>query len=199
MDIGMPLIDITNTQPVKNKYKRRKSDGTLTCYEHNRKVRKTVDFHVDNEAGKLAFESQFDRLKQSVGAKSNTELMQKMMEHFDQNKNPSPMTDKLRPESRTDTSEDYFICSKSQVLYLLDICNGLGPLHCNDYTKIGHVGQFLLKGSKTFLFWNSSPSMKEDFTINYKMIHAYLCSGMTPVQYERITICQYRTAKFNFS
>jgi hypothetical protein len=141
---------------------------------------------------RLEFEVRFEQLKQFIGAKSNTDLMQSVMGHFENTQYKSTTSNGHKSDinithtSGSDT-DDYFICSKSQVLYLLDICNGLGPLHCDDYAKTGHVGKFLLKGSRQFLFWNSSPTLREDFVINYKMVHAYLCSGMTPVQYERLS------------
>ena len=55
--------------------------------------------------------------------------------------------------------------------------------------KLGHVCQFTLIPTETvpsYVFWNSSPKMNGDFYINYKMFHAYCCSGILQVQYERL-------------
>ena len=35
--------------------------------------------------------------------------------------------------------------------------------------------------------WSSSEKMGSNYVVNYKMMQAYLCSGITPIQYERLS------------
>ena len=52
----------------------------------------------------------------------------------------------------------------------------------------GHVSVVCLHDPHSFFLyqWTSSMPLIDNYVINYKMFHAYLCSGMLTVQYEKL-------------
>lgn len=70
----------------------------------------------------------------------------------------------------------------------IQVANRHGHLEVVDFNRIGHVGQAVLKSKQTHIpiHWSSSPPLKDNFLVNFRMVHAYLCSGLLPVQYEKI-------------
>ena len=62
-----------------------------------------------------------------------------------------------------------------------------GPMDLISYSRCGHVAQTALQGKfkSNVIMWNSSQRINNDFLVNYKAIHSYLCSGMLPCQYQK--------------
>lgn len=68
---------------------------------------------------------------------------------------------------------------------LIQVANRHGHLEVLDFNRIGHVGQAVLKFYYNIsIHWSSSPPPKNNFLVNFRIVHAYLCSGLLPVQYE---------------
>ena len=60
-------------------------------------------------------------------------------------------------------------------------------LQVTDISKKGHVGILHLfdTWSHRHVEWASSPPMRDDYVVNFKMTHSYLCSGMLAAQFDK--------------
>lgn len=99
------------------------------------------------------------------------------------NENDSTKNTQYNPYAENDS----FICTKGQIEDLIQVANRHGNLEVVDFNRIGHVGQAVLKSKQTHIpiQWSSSPPLKDNFLVNFRIVHAYLCSGLLPVQYEK--------------
>jgi hypothetical protein len=96
-------------------------------------------------------------------------------------------------QSVMETTHGQFICQYTQVFQLIhditfhqSICDQL--LHPTETSQNGHVAQLLLKCSiGHHVRWASSSTMGNNFSVNYKLLVAYICSGITPIEYQRIS------------
>ena len=83
MDENTVLSDITYiSHCFQNKCRKRLSDGTLKSYQYARKSRKTIDVNFPSDAQKIIFESKFEEMKTKIGAKTNTDLLEKLMDYY---------------------------------------------------------------------------------------------------------------------
>ena len=177
------LNDITNVEYTNRK---RLSNGDLKSYKYVRKPRKSIDINFDTDCQKLKFEEKFDNLKRVLKTKSNFELLDNLMDFFIQ-KYSKPEDETSDPKH---SNMELFVCTKSKLYELVRLSQRYGPLEPIDMGKIGHVARLVMKPikMKSFpVFWHSSEPLKQDFTVNNKMIHSYLCAGMYPAQYERFS------------
>ena len=193
MDSNISVLkDISNVNCLSaKKSRKRMKDGSLKEYVHERKARKTIDLTFDSEADLLKFDSKFDNMKKRMDIKSNAECLIRLMEHVDRQDKPVQETEipnqnmSASKVSDRDVDDDLFICSKAQLFKLVMLLNNIGQCDVSSFSKIGHVGQMSLQTDTNVFIWNSSSPLHDDFSVNYKAIHAYLCSGILPCQYEK--------------
>ena len=165
-------------------------------YSYERKPRKSVDLVFSDVSKKLEFENKLESLKQIFDTKSKTELFLQMMDlalmkttKFETPAASEKMDIDTEMTKRQFEPNEMFLCTLSQIQELLDLQSKIGKLSIYHMEKLGHVCQLTLIPTETvpsYVFWNSSPNMNGDFYINYKMFHAYCCSGILQVQYERL-------------
>lgn len=180
------LFDITNSNSSGRIFKKRMRDGSLKVYNASRKIRKNVEFSFDTDASKLSFESKLEKVKDVMKSSSVSESLVKLMDMCldGLNENDSTKNTQYNPYVENDS----FICTEGQIEDLIQVANRHGHLEVVDFNRIGHVGQAVLKSKQTHIpiHWSSSPPLKDNFLVNFRMVHAYLCSGLLPVQYEKI-------------
>jgi len=73
----------------------------------------------------------------------------------------------------------YFCVPKVNVFELVPLAQHYGPLEHSEIEKF--VAKLVMKLLNFLLFLfvgHASPSMEQDFLINYRMVHSYLCAGM---------------------
>ena len=177
------IVDITNGQYVNRK---RLSNGEIKAYKVTRKPRKTLDFMFKTDCEKLLFEKKFEQVKSLLKLKSNTEVFDHLMDSYIKEFVHESEKESLQNQ---DDNLDLFLCSKQKLFDLVRLSQRYGPLEPLDMDKIGHVARLAIKplaGRMVPFFWHSSSAMAEDYTINYRLIHSYLCAGMFPAQYERL-------------
>lgn len=176
------LSDITNI-PTRVVRKRR-SDGTVKLFNYARKPRVTLDCQFQDESSKMAFQGKLEKVRTMSGATSTQKLITQLLDVY--LTYTTGTTEVTSPPMEQSDPLEAFICSKSQLMTLIDAIKE--GLHASDFSRHGHVGIVSLKDERSgqFLRWSSSPTLQKDYAINYKMAHAYLCSGMLPIQYDRL-------------
>ena len=179
--------DISNFSSPTGKCQKRLKDGTFKVYSYNRKPRKSIELTFESDAEKSEFERMFNNFKLKISSKPASKALMDLFDNFEDvqssNLNCSGM-----PEDPMLTNDDAFICTKGQLLQLVNIINSIGPVHASHFERFGHVGQIQLCGltnKQTSTIWNSSPTMNDNFIVIYLLVHAYLSSGLLPVQYEK--------------
>ena len=179
------LCDITNAG--KSKSRKRLKDGSFKVYGSARKSRKVMDFTFENDAKKMMFDAKFEEFKQKMNVKTNTECLTKLMESYESKGQSSSNDSKHEDRDGDNIDDELFMCTKSQLLQLIGIMNEFGPMDLISYSRCGHVAQTALQGKfkSNVIMWNSSQRINNDFLVNYKAIHSYLCSGMLPCQYQK--------------
>ncbi|CAC5374950.1 unnamed protein product [Mytilus coruscus] len=124
--------------------------------------------------------------------KSNVDILNILMDFYNQNCSTPKLEERINPiDNSGQDDQDLFVCSKQILFELVRLSQWYGPLlEPTEMTKIGHVARLVVKPVKTTsfpIFCHSSSVLKQDFTVNYKLIHSYLCAGMFPAQYERFS------------
>lgn len=176
-----PLRDLTNKE---NIVKRRLVDGSVKIYSSDRKIRKTMDITFCTEGDKTAFDSKLCHAKKKLGLKTNEELFSTLLDRS------LADCDRSTSEQRNSTpvisnTPDNFICSKEKLFDLVNLVSN-SPCDIVHYEQIGHVSVITLKEHNTSILhrWSSSSCLKDDFKINFLMVHSFLCAGVRAVQYE---------------
>ena len=119
--------------------------------------------------------------------------MKEVFEHIFKSNTDEPKSCEKQTEYVLGNSKhDYFICESKVLLDLVQkvalhqkSCDSnLSPIAL-EYA--GHVieAKWVCDHGHSFK-WESSTHLGEYYTVNYKVMNAYLCSGMTQVQYERL-------------
>ena len=110
------LTDITNTE-----YKNRKrlSNGDLKEYKYNRKPRKIIDCNFESDSLKLTFDVKYEQLKTRLKLKSNAELLNQLMDLYNEKCIETTIPDLLNSNDAADDL-DLFVCTKSKSLNLSD-------------------------------------------------------------------------------
>ena len=186
MDKSNILVDITNISSPTGKCQKRLKDGTFKVYTYNRKPRKTIELTFENDSEKLEFEEKFNIFKEKTGSKPASKALADLFDNFEPTQGTN--VQQCMPEDNLLRNEDAFVCTKGQLFHLINIINSIGPVDASNFERFGHVGQIQLRGTtkkQIPITWNSSPPMKDNFTVNYMLVHAYLASGLLPVQYEK--------------
>ncbi|CAC5418322.1 unnamed protein product [Mytilus coruscus] len=175
------LSNITNVEYFNRK---RLSNGELKSYKYVRKPRKSIDYNFDNDSQKLAFDEKYEGLKRKMKVKSNVDILNILMDFYNQNCSTPKLEERINPIDNSGQDDQVlFVCSKQKLFELVRLSQWYGPLEPTEMTKIGHVARLVVKPVKTTsfaIFWHSSSALKQDFKVNYKLIHSYLCAGMFP-------------------
>jgi hypothetical protein len=182
------LSDISNV--CTGKKTKRMSDGTFKVYEYKRKPRKTLDILFDNEASKLSFQVKWDKIKTLTGFTTVTDVLISLLDYYlDAASSQSPSEWSQRKDIFADCDsvekDDIFLCSKRQLYDLCSVINNTNVQMVN-YQKKGQVAVLSIcdktSGERK---WASSAPLAQDYELNYKGIHAYICSGMIPCQFDK--------------
>jgi hypothetical protein len=181
MERTLPLQDISNKVHLT---KKRLHDGTVKTYTCARKIRKSMDVTFTSERDKQAFDAKLTKAKAKLGCNSNVALLSQLLDLAIEDK-PSPPSPSLHLSSG---GHDNFICAKDKLFELVAVMQN-NPYEIVGYEQVGHVVIVTLMHTAhhTFHRWSSSAPLKGDYLINYRMLHAYLCSGIRAVQYERLS------------
>ena len=196
-DENTVLSDITNISHwVQNKCRKRLSDETLKSYQYARKARKTIDVNFPSDVQKIIFESKFEEMKTKIGAKTNTDLLEKLMDYYSVTQGYSACKVTEMKPSELGSDSGLFICLKSKLCELIQLGNDYGPLSLVSFSRTVHVAQTALRCHRKqyILTWNSSAELHNDFVINYKMVHAYLdaySSGHLVLSHFGACMCSY--------
>ncbi|MEW8546818.1 MAG: hypothetical protein AB2693_25165 [Candidatus Thiodiazotropha sp.] len=191
----MSLTDITNTADIStigkgvNKRKRL-SDGSIKQY-HYEKIRKNFELVFSNNSEKLQFENKLEAFKKQHGLKSVKEVFDHVLS--DNVSETSDCYDKTLNyrEVLNNAKHENFICENYQILELVrrvcqhqQNCNGnLVPTEINHH---GHVAGITWNCSNGHILkWESSSVLGKNYTVNYRTMLAYLCSGMNQIEYDR--------------
>jgi hypothetical protein len=181
-----PLSDITNT-PIRKRTKRL-VDGTVKTYVTPRKPRMTIELVFDNEAQKLEFGDKLSKVKELMGITRPVEVMSQLVDKYLHKAQYSSDTSNrfMKNEDSVDDLES-FICTKKQLLQLVQTVQQR-PCELYDFVRNGHVGELLIRDiwSDHQWTWASSPWLKDNYTLNYKLLHASLCTGLLAVQFDKL-------------
>ena len=203
----MALLDITNTQTSGKKSRKRLSDGTYKNYEYAT-YRKQIEVSFKSESEKMTFESKLQNVKALMGGKlSLKDILDNLMTLYLLNNASSSYHHNDDNQSTSVKSVKSSSVFQDESLYIGDVVPTEGlvsvitqhsrlcpmDLQVNDVSKNGHV--LILKyrcDNGHEVKWNSSLVCGDNYKVNYKVIAAYICSGMTAVQYEKF--CDFSTA-----
>lgn len=183
---------VTTRQPLRNisnitTCRKRLSDGSYKSYSSVRRPRRSLDVCFENDDCRNAFDKKIKLAKKKLGCDTNEVLLNKLLDAvldtFDgdhrngfQSSASSFSTSKTEPD---------FVCSFAKINELIALCTG------RHLQVIGSEQDFhILKLSfmdphRQMHTWESSHGLKDNYEINYRMIHAYLGSGIRAVQYEK--------------
>jgi hypothetical protein len=78
-----------------------------------------------------------------------------------------------------------FVCTKGQIMQLFHTVQQRPACQVVNFSRKGHVGELVLHDmwSNHQWLWASSPPMKDDYVLNYKLTQGFLCSGMLATQF----------------
>ena len=186
----MSLKDITNTCDFKGVMKKKRLvDGSIKVYKYERS-RKTFEIQFENDAEKMQFSNKVELFKKQHGLKCMKELLEFCI---------SDQTDTSKPEQLSKSfilekcEHDNFICeNKSLVDLVTNVQKHSRRCGCNlvpeSFAHKGHVLETKWQCKNGHILqWNSSSELGKNYTINYRIMLAYLCSGITQIQYERFS------------
>ena len=152
--------------------KKRSASGEVKIHLDARKLRKSLDISFGSEEEKDNFNKRWASAKQMLSAQSNEQLLSRMLDSvLSEDSSPN-----IASSSINSSKDENFICSKRQFYFLMDHCN----VEVHQYGKNGHVAEARLvdrQTNRTFN-WSSSASLADNYEINHKLYHAFLCSGM---------------------
>ena len=151
-----------------------------------------------SEAEKIQFENNLESFKKQNTLKSTNDVFEHLFNSAVDNKQDDTITTEVKSAKTFDyvlgnSKHNYFICENKVLLDLVqNICTHQRNCNCNlqpaslDYT--GHVleARWLCHNGH-HLKWESSSKLGNHHNVNYKMMSAYLCSGITQVQYEKLS------------
>lgn len=193
----MSLKDITNTTVAVQKgitKKKRLSDGSFKTY-HYSQSRKQFEIIFSDDSEKLQFENKLSHFKKCHGIKSMKEVFEIMFN------DPLPSANQ-KGDSNIDSNYDgilgnskssTFLCENKQLFDLVDsVCrhqrNCQMDLLPSSLNHCGHVVDVKWNCHNGHsLHWQSSSVLGQNYTINYRVMMAYLCSGMNQIAYERFS------------
>lgn len=192
----MSLKDITNITDVscatKGVTKRKRlSDGSFKQY-HYAKIRKNFELAFSNDSEKLQFETKLELFKKKNGLISVKDVFDHILSDTTSencvSKKESNFSDLLG-----NAKHGNFICENNQILELVQKVSqhqkkchqDLAPSSINHSGHVAEIKWGCIDGH--ILKWESSSALGKQYTINYRVMLAYLCSGMNQVEYERFS------------
>ena len=203
------LSDITNVSNIgyQKTCKKRLVDGKVKTYKYTC-ARRHIELSFPEESSKLVFDDKLDAIRKSLGCKSVKDALIHIVDNWDLHLSPQCATVTPGKRESSDNSfmtgpgqdtpvplpedvHDHFI---GQFSALPQLCTNISvhqqgcrfPLIPHQYNQQGHVAvvQFRCLGGHC-INWSSSDQLGNNYVINYRMMMTYLCSGITPIQYER--------------
>ena len=187
-----PLQKMDCSPIIKGVTKRQRlSDGSTKQYHYSRKQ---FDITFSSEQEKDKFESRLQSFKQRKGFKSVKEVFEYILEseHEPQNQHDQSAESGF-DNILSNAVHENFVCENRSLMELVDITHKHGQI-CDhmlvpkQLTHNGHVAEMKWHcRNQHVIRWNSSSTLGSQYTINYKMMLAFLCSGMSQAQYERFS------------
>jgi hypothetical protein len=194
--LTMALCDITNTSKSAKRVCKRLANGSVKTYQYNSLVRKHFELTFNNESEKLQFEQKCKVLQTKFGCRSVKDLIVELVEKESTTDAPKMTGQAHSPAGNTDTPNpqyDNYIGECTAVVSLVNIVCQHGQ-YCQNLLKVtsiehhGHVVQLKMTcDNNHHLQWSSSAAMRTSYTVNYKVMLAYLCSGISSIEYERVS------------
>ena len=167
------------------------ADGSSKTYSYT-PIRKQLEVTFATVEEKKDFGIKMEQLKSRIGAATNKDIFNYLFEKTDVRSTEclnatSESTDSLGAKYGS------FICENSALLDLVETVsthrdNCTGTLRPITQSHCGHVGQFyLICENGHSIHWQSSKMFGKYHSVNYKMMLAYYCSGMSEVNFDRFT------------
>ena len=158
-----------------------------------------------SESEKLMFETKLQKVKCLIGGKQSLrDVLDKLMDlYMLKNGTASQENSEHKSKSENITSSSAF---RDETLYIGDVVSAeelvsvitehsrICPfdLQVTDVSKAGHVLVLKCRCENGHeVKWDSSSVCGDNYKANYKVIAAYICSGMTAAQYEKF--CDFST------
>ncbi|KAH3711129.1 hypothetical protein DPMN_070629 [Dreissena polymorpha] len=174
--------------------RKRMSNGEIKEY-HYSKSRKQFELVFESDSEKLAFETRLENLKKENNIKSTKDLFEYLMNKDSSKHSPSQTKAEINSSDKTSPSSkhDLFICDYRSLFSFVTkifehqkICrHDLAPKSLNQSGHVAETEWTCTDGH--VLIWNSSRQLGTQYMVNYRMMLAYLCSGITNIQYERFS------------
>ena len=200
----MALQDITNAPRSVKKSRKRLSDGTPKDYEYTT-YRKQLEVAFKSESEKLIFETKLQKVKCLIGGKlSLRDVLDNLMDLY-MLKNETTSQENSKHESKYENTKSTS-AFRDETLYIGDVVSAEELVsviseHCRlcprdlqviNIAKAGHVLMLNYRCENGHeVKWKSSSVCGDNYKVNYKVIAAYICSGMTAAQYEKF--CDFST------
>ena len=192
------LRDVTN-QSLDRTISKRLSDGTIKEYKFKPRLRKTLQFTFQSEAGKLCFEDKIRRASELYNDKnaskksSNTDFFDTLLDKYLEASTQSPEVNaSCNDIPSAELCEPMFVTEVQQVLQLTrhiqehgKICSS--QLVLKEDKRHGHVGLLTFACCKGYnIKFESSSKEGQYFTANLRLMLGELCSGMLHVQFNKL-------------
>lgn len=193
----MSLSDVTNT--VNNKCavkginkKIRLRDGSFKVYKYDG-ARKQIDLVFRDESEKIVFDSKISNLKQRHGLRTTKDVFNLLISENEERHISQLQSSENHDALPEKPDHGQFVCENNALLKLINLTAAhsgecKSALQINDITYHGHVADAKLQcDNGHIIHWTSSSKLGTHYTVNYRMMLGYLCSGITPIQYERFS------------
>ena len=193
----MSLKDITNISNVSCEIKgvtkrKRLSNGTYKQY-HYAKSRKQFEVVFDSDAEKVMFENKLDNYKTKYGIGSTKALFEHIFRETESNEYMPSSSETCHSDVLNSAKHGNFICENIQILKLVEAItihqrNCHHELHAKSINHSGHVAAIVWTCNTGHMVnWESSSVLGKQYTVNYRAMLAYICSGIKQIEYERFS------------
>ena len=193
----MSLKDITNISNVSCEIKgvtkrKRLSNGTYKQY-HYAKSRKQFEVVFDSDAEKVMFENKLDNYKTKYGIGSTKALFEHIFRETESNEYMPSSSETCHSDVLNSAKHGNFICENIQILKLVEAItihqrNCHHELHAKSINHSGHVAEIVWTCNTGHMVnWESSSVLGKQYTVNYRAMLAYICSGIKQIEYERFS------------
>ena len=187
----------------RKKARKAQGEGRMEC---------KIKYYTQDASQKVQLQNKLDQVKillgeGTVSSVSNLDALNSILDFYldshkqsaepvvgDDVQQADPVSNYQTCSATQANEEDIYLLSRSSISHLLqqiaqhnDSCNF--PLTMKDVTRLRHAGICTLtcKGACKPLRWSTSPHVGGGkYLVNIRMIHAYMMSGILPVQYERL-------------
>ena len=191
------IMDTTARSPQHTQTKRLK-DGTVKSYVYNRIARKQYQIDFVSEEEKNQFETKLQEMGNELGLK-RSDVFKYLLGFVTSHSMPVSSSEKEAPTSITSTidrlnkeSSAMYLCSTNAAQQLMIMTEKHARI-CEESLLVqkelrhGHIMEthFICR-NKHKTKWFSSSETGGNFILNYRMYLAFTCSGILPVQFDKL-------------